>query len=574
MNLSPLPIQKFFDNAGVPLAGGKLFTYVASTTTKVATYTDSTGGTPNTNPVVLNYRGEANIWLDPTLTYKFVLSPSTDTDPPTNPVWTVDNISAGISYVNLLAIITQSFLGAILYPINAAEIAAGLSNANLNRIYTYGDVRRYLADPTGVSDSSTAWSNAIKANDYVFDGHPTGGSYLFNSTVVITRYPVLIAGSTKTIDTGLGGTIITLATAAGATAAIFQTTAFTRGVRIERIQFTWQTFSTGQMGIRWAEVRSGKVFDCAFIGLSNAATTVVGIRFDGTGTFSGDTTIKDCYFTVLFKGILFRNTSTTVRILNNEFSGNLTIPNAFAIEIGNLGEAANTSFGILIAFNTIEAWTRGIYSTGQEIGQIGNYYETNTANWEWVRGNGNARISNESIGERFTSGGAPIYPSQNDTDACMVLSDGIGDLDRMSLAVYRGFFERGRAVKLGEWATPTYAGGTYTCNNGGTWTVDAGDVTTHQWSYVGKTAKLNLVLVTTATTVASPTQLLVAMPAGTQASKAAGAANAALSIAGVIEVGKWSVAASATVIAISRINGAGFGTVAIEVTVEVEFELV
>lgn len=93
MNLSPLPVQKFFDNNGSPLVGGLLFTYVAGTTTKIATYTDASGSTPNTNPIVLNFRGECQLWVSPSLAYKFVLSPAGDTDPPGNPIWTVDNIS-------------------------------------------------------------------------------------------------------------------------------------------------------------------------------------------------------------------------------------------------------------------------------------------------------------------------------------------------------------------------------------------------------------------------------------------------------------------------------------------------
>jgi hypothetical protein len=90
--LSPAPKQQFFDNNGRPLVSGKLFTYEAGTATKLATYTDSGGLTPNTNPVILDYRGECNLWIPPNVPYKFVLSPSTDTDPPTNPIWTVDNV--------------------------------------------------------------------------------------------------------------------------------------------------------------------------------------------------------------------------------------------------------------------------------------------------------------------------------------------------------------------------------------------------------------------------------------------------------------------------------------------------
>src|SRR5882724_3576883 len=97
--LSPDPKLQFFDNNGKPLTGGKLFTYLAGTTTKVTTYTDSTAGTPNSNPIILNTRGEAQsggIWLG-TGQFKYVLAPSTDTDPPTHAIWTVDNIQSPLS---------------------------------------------------------------------------------------------------------------------------------------------------------------------------------------------------------------------------------------------------------------------------------------------------------------------------------------------------------------------------------------------------------------------------------------------------------------------------------------------
>ncbi len=90
--LTPSPKQKFFDNNGAPLNKGKLFVYQAGTSTKATTWTDSTGGTPNTNPIILDYRGECNLWISPNVSYKYALAPSTDTDPPTNAIWTVDNL--------------------------------------------------------------------------------------------------------------------------------------------------------------------------------------------------------------------------------------------------------------------------------------------------------------------------------------------------------------------------------------------------------------------------------------------------------------------------------------------------
>lgn len=112
--LSPLAVQHFVDNNGNALVGGKLFTYAAGTTTKLATYTDSTGGTPNTNPVILNSRGECGVWLPPEQAYKFVLSPSTDTDPPTNPIWTVDGILSPFAEVAEVSVLDYGTAGYVV----------------------------------------------------------------------------------------------------------------------------------------------------------------------------------------------------------------------------------------------------------------------------------------------------------------------------------------------------------------------------------------------------------------------------------------------------------------------------
>lgn len=85
--LSPQPKLQFFDANGDPLAGGKLYSYAAGTTTPLATYTDYGGGTANANPVVLNSRGEASVWLTPSSRYKLKLTTATDVD-----VWTVDDV--------------------------------------------------------------------------------------------------------------------------------------------------------------------------------------------------------------------------------------------------------------------------------------------------------------------------------------------------------------------------------------------------------------------------------------------------------------------------------------------------
>ncbi len=108
MILSPTPVEQYTDASGVLLVGGQLFIYAAGTTTKQNAYTDSSGATQLPNPIVLNARGEVapsatgtscGLWLDPTLAYKFVLAPASDTDPPSAPIWTVDNIVSSQSAI-------------------------------------------------------------------------------------------------------------------------------------------------------------------------------------------------------------------------------------------------------------------------------------------------------------------------------------------------------------------------------------------------------------------------------------------------------------------------------------------
>jgi hypothetical protein len=90
--LSPLAKQKFFDNNGAPANKYRVFTYQAGTTTKLATYTDSIGSTPNANPITLDFRGECDLWVPPNVAYKYVFAPPGVDDPPTTSIWTIDNI--------------------------------------------------------------------------------------------------------------------------------------------------------------------------------------------------------------------------------------------------------------------------------------------------------------------------------------------------------------------------------------------------------------------------------------------------------------------------------------------------
>lgn len=104
VNLSPLGgvAAQFFNNDGVPLSGGKIYTYLAGSTTPASTYTTGAGNIAHTNPIILDSSGRVptgEIWLTDSIAYKFVIKDSTDTL-----IGTYDNI-VGINsnFVNYTA---------------------------------------------------------------------------------------------------------------------------------------------------------------------------------------------------------------------------------------------------------------------------------------------------------------------------------------------------------------------------------------------------------------------------------------------------------------------------------------
>ena len=118
---------QFFDNNGVPLAGGLIYTYVAGTTTPQATYTTSAGTIAHANPIVLDSAGRVpggEIWLL-FASYKFVLKTSTAVL-----IATYDNITSGAGITTIV-----NFTG------DGTTVSFGLGNAtneNTTNVYING----------------------------------------------------------------------------------------------------------------------------------------------------------------------------------------------------------------------------------------------------------------------------------------------------------------------------------------------------------------------------------------------------------------------------------------------------
>jgi len=92
MTLRQLPLPKFHleKSNGIPASGWKVYTYEPGTTTNKATYTTPAGDTANANPVVLDSRGEADIWWDGL--YKVKVTDDNDVT-----IYTVDNHGSGLT---------------------------------------------------------------------------------------------------------------------------------------------------------------------------------------------------------------------------------------------------------------------------------------------------------------------------------------------------------------------------------------------------------------------------------------------------------------------------------------------
>lgn len=204
--LAPSPVFQGLGFGGIPLPGGKLFTYVAGTSTPQATYIDSTQTTPNSNPVILNSNGQANVWFVIGQTYKVVLQ-----DAFSNQIYSVDQIPGGATASQIIAVLTQQVLGGILYPVTPAETAAGITvgvlpGSIVNSFYPPGNVDRYgtnsIPGTTSMAAAFQAAINQCKIGAGVDVIVGSTGPYLIDAALDLTtpsgtgatRYAVTMRG--------------------------------------------------------------------------------------------------------------------------------------------------------------------------------------------------------------------------------------------------------------------------------------------------------------------------------------------------------------------------------------------
>ena len=169
--LSPAPKLQFFDANGNPLVGGKLYSYAAGTTTPLATYTGNTTTTANTNPVILNSRGEAGVWLSSSY-YKLKLTDSNDVE-----IWTVDNVGGFATMADLTAAIAaltaslasssgSSMIGFIQAGTSAVATTAQAKMRETISVKDFGAVGDDTHDDTTNIQAAINYANTIGGDVY------------------------------------------------------------------------------------------------------------------------------------------------------------------------------------------------------------------------------------------------------------------------------------------------------------------------------------------------------------------------------------------------------------------------
>jgi hypothetical protein len=226
---------QYFTNTGQVAAGYKLFTYAAGTTNKLATYTDIGLTAANTNPIILDSAGRAEIFLQAS-SYKFVLAPPADTDPPSSPIWTRDNVFATPAFsanTDITGIAGEDLVGG-----DVVYMSAGDGGLVAGRFYKASNTNLYSALGAGIiaivpqgATIGTGVAGALRLIGTVggFTGLTIGARYYVGNTAGTLDATATLAGTARFVGVADTTTSITIPPPSQFTGTAFSAFAFSAG---------------------------------------------------------------------------------------------------------------------------------------------------------------------------------------------------------------------------------------------------------------------------------------------------------------------------------------------------------
>lgn len=191
VNLSSLAgaATQFFDNNGVPLAGGLIYTYAAGTTTPAATYTSNTGLSAHSNPIVLDAAGRiatGEVWLTSGVDYKFLVKTSDNVQ-----LGSYDNIPSINDFTSIYAALantTNVALGDALIGFKQSNSSGVLSNAVARTVHQkfqeFISVKDFGAAGDNSTDDTAAFQAAANTGRFIYV--PAGTYKITNEITVNT----------------------------------------------------------------------------------------------------------------------------------------------------------------------------------------------------------------------------------------------------------------------------------------------------------------------------------------------------------------------------------------------------
>jgi hypothetical protein len=345
----PGPEIQYLDKYGKPLAGSKLCTYAAGTTTPLATYTDSTAATPNANPIILDVNGRASVWVGPQL-YKFVLRTGGDGTCATGSVaWTQDNVSdTTLYFANYVKTIGTSTLLTYTDPLTGA-----VQRTVSSRLADIVTVKDFNAKGDGVTDDTNAIQAAVNA---LAGSTAQGGTLVFPCGTYVTTAKITVpmwmtlAGQGSSLCSTINYT-----TASGA-AIVFAspvTSTFYRRGGLRDLQINGTSATNTAVGVFLGGDPSSAQSPSAYQANHQFFQNVT-VQGFGTGFQVGNNAYNDSFFDCLIQtdgiGVLLPG-GVTNSGANMNFHGGIFLGNTTAGVQTNTGSHQFYFFGTQFEFN-------------------------------------------------------------------------------------------------------------------------------------------------------------------------------------------------------------------------------